>query len=42
MIRPLTPEGRVTVKILRLNDEDRMLERMRLLAIGLYGIKHEV
>jgi hypothetical protein len=37
IIRPLTPEGRVTVKILRVNDEDRVEERQRLLAVGLYG-----
>jgi len=37
MILPLTPEARVTVKILRLNDEERVIERMRLLAAGLYG-----
>ena len=42
IIRPLTPEARVTVRILRLNDEERVLERMRLLKIGLYGIKHNV
>jgi hypothetical protein len=36
VIRPLTPEARVTVKILRLNDEDRVMERMRLLEVGLY------
>jgi hypothetical protein len=34
IIRPLTPEGRVTVKILRLNDADRIAERQRLLGIG--------
>jgi hypothetical protein len=36
-IQPLTPEGRVTVTILRLNDADRIAERQRLLAAGLYG-----
>ena len=35
-IRPLTPEGRVTVKILRLNDADRVAERQHLIAVGLY------
>ncbi len=35
VIRPLTPEARVTVKIFRLNDEDRVEERLRLLATGL-------
>jgi hypothetical protein len=34
IIQPLTPEGRVTVKILRLNDADRIAERQRLLGIG--------
>ena len=34
-IRPQTPEGRVTVKILRLNDEDRLAERQYLLDAGL-------
>jgi len=36
-LHPLTPEGRVTVKILRLNDEERVIERIRLIAAGLYG-----
>jgi hypothetical protein len=36
-IQPLTPEGRVTVTILRLNDADRVAERQRLMAMGLYG-----
>jgi hypothetical protein len=36
MIRPITPEARVTVKILRLNDEHRVIERMRLLKSGLF------
>ncbi len=31
LIQPLTPEGRVTVKILRLNEEDRVAERRLLL-----------
>lgn len=35
IIRPFTPEARVTVKILRLNAEDRVEERLRLLATGL-------
>ncbi len=37
VIRPLTAEARVTVKILSLNEEDRMMERKRLLEVGLYG-----
>jgi len=36
IIRPLTPQGRVTVKILRLNDDHRVEERSRLVAVGLY------
>lgn len=36
VICPLTPEGRVTVKILRLNDEDRVAERQGLIEAGLY------
>lgn len=35
-ILPLTPEGRVTVKILGFNDPDRVAERELLVAIGLY------
>jgi len=35
-IIPLTPEARVTVRILRLNDADRMAERQALLNVGLY------
>jgi len=37
LICPLTPEARVTVKILRLNDEERVMERQELLDAGLYG-----
>jgi hypothetical protein len=36
VIRPLTPEGRVTVSILRLNHEDRIAERRRLGQTNLY------
>lgn len=36
-ILPLTPAGRVTVKILRFNDPDRIAERALLVAVGLYG-----
>lgn len=36
-IRPLTPEGRVTVRLLRLNDPDRLLERRRLIETGLFN-----
>jgi hypothetical protein len=34
-IHPLTPETRVTIKILRINDEERVEERANLLAAGL-------
>jgi len=37
IIQSITPEGRVTVKILHLNDEDRVAERLRLIEAGLYG-----
>ena len=36
VIRPLTPEGRVSVKILRLNDATRVEERRLLIEVGLY------
>jgi hypothetical protein len=36
LIQPLTPEGRVTVKILRLNDPLRVEERERLIVLDLY------
>ena len=36
VIQPLTPQGRVTVKILRLNDANRVAERERLIAEGWY------
>jgi hypothetical protein len=36
LIQPLTPEGRVTVNILHLNDPERVEERQRLMAVGLY------
>ncbi len=35
-VQPLTPEARVTVKVLRLNDADRIAERQRLIEVGLY------
>jgi hypothetical protein len=34
--QPLTPQGRVTVKMLHLNKPDRVEERLRLLSVGLY------
>jgi hypothetical protein len=36
LLRPLTAEARVTVRILRLNDEDRVLERQMLLGAKRY------
>ena len=36
VIQALSPEGRVTVKLLRLNDVDRVNERQRLMAVGLF------
>lgn len=39
IIQPLTPEARVTVKILRLNDHDRVEERQRLMALGVYPLE---
>ncbi len=35
-IVPLTPEGRVTVAILRFNHPDRILERQPLISAGIY------
>lgn len=35
-IKPLTPEGRVTVRLLRLNDPERLAERQRLIETGLF------
>lgn len=35
-IHPLTEEGRVTVKILRLNDADRVTERQLLISAGFF------
>jgi hypothetical protein len=39
IIEPLTPEGRVTVKILRLNEAVRVEERELLIEVGLYPQK---
>ena len=36
IIRPLTPEGRVTIIILQLNHPDRLFERQVLIAAGRY------
>jgi hypothetical protein len=38
LIVPLTAEARVTVKILRLNDETRIEERRELFEIGVYRV----
>jgi hypothetical protein len=35
-ILPLSPEVRVTVNVLHLNEEDRVAERQRLMGIGRY------
>ena len=35
-IVPLTAEARVTVKMLRFNDEDRLAERKRMIEAGLF------
>jgi HNH endonuclease len=37
MILPLTPTGRVTVSLLRLNAPERVIERNELLKAGRYG-----
>lgn len=37
IIRPRTAEARVTVKIFRMNDENRVLERQRLIEASLFG-----
>lgn len=39
MIEPLTPEGRVTAFLLRLNNIDRLMERKSLLDLGRYPCK---
>lgn len=36
VIEPLTPEGRVTVRLLQLNNEERLIERELLLRLGSY------
>ena len=37
LLQPLTPEARVTARILRFNDSLRVAERGALLRMGLYG-----
>lgn len=36
IIQPLTPEGRVTAKMLHFNDAERIEERQKLIEVGLY------
>jgi 5-methylcytosine-specific restriction endonuclease McrA len=36
VVQALSPEGRVTVKLLRFNETDRVMERQRLRTVGLY------
>jgi len=36
LIMPLTPESRVTVKIFRFNDEERVAERKMMIEVGLF------
>ena len=38
-VQPLTPEGRATVKLLRLNESVRILERSVLISLGHYPCK---
>jgi hypothetical protein len=40
VIRPLTAEGRVTVKIFRINDEKRLEERKLMIQLGLFLQSH--
>jgi hypothetical protein len=35
-LKPLTPEGRVTVAILRMNEPERVVERQLLIEVGRY------
>ncbi len=37
-ILPLTPEGRVTAKILQFNLQERVIEREQLISIGRYPV----
>jgi hypothetical protein len=39
VITPITPEGRVTVFLLKLNDEIRLLARRILVGVGRYPPK---
>lgn len=38
-IEPLTPEGRVTVRLLQLNNDERVEERSELIALSRYPVK---
>jgi hypothetical protein len=40
-IVPLTPSARATIRLLRLNREDRIAERIAQLAAGLYPHRHD-
>ncbi|MCC6801311.1 MAG: HNH endonuclease, partial [Anaerolineae bacterium] len=35
-IHALTPQGQITIRLLRLNDEERIVERLRLWRLGRY------
>mgnify|MGYP000442150003 CR=1 FL=1 len=39
LIIPLTPEGRVTVSLLQLNSEDRIIKRSEIIELGHYPCK---
>jgi 5-methylcytosine-specific restriction endonuclease McrA len=38
LIKPKTPQGRVTVELLGLNQQERVEERKLLIALGKYGV----
>jgi hypothetical protein len=40
-IEPITPEGRVTVFLLRLNDPERIIDRVLLMAINRYPYRKD-
>jgi hypothetical protein len=41
MIQPLTPKGRVTVRLLQLNQASRVSERQQLIEAGYYPFTDE-
>jgi len=41
LIEPLTPEGRVTVYLLRLNDDERVAKRTELIELGRYPCRSD-